>query len=83
LSDVETEEFLGEIERFASTVIPANRLAVVRDPADNHLLDAAAEGQADYIVSGDRDLLDLGSYEGVEIVTPARFLAVLREASSR
>jgi predicted nucleic acid-binding protein len=57
--------------------------AIGRDPSDNRLLEAALEGEADYIVSGDRDLLDLGSYEGIGIITPARFLAILREASER
>lgn len=47
------------------------------DPDDAAVLEAATEGQADYIVTGDRDLLDLGSYRGIRIVTPAVFLAIL------
>jgi putative PIN family toxin of toxin-antitoxin system len=59
------------------------RLAVhiiTRDPSDNMFLACAIEGRADYIVSGDQDLLTLGSYEGIPIVTAAEFLRVLTPA---
>lgn len=82
-SDSETYEFLQEVERFSSLVKPAERLAVVRDPADDMLLEAAIAGEADYIVSVDKDLLDLGRYQGIEIVTPARFAVILNEAMGR
>jgi len=36
--------------------------AVPNDPDDNHIIPCAMEGQADLIVSGDRDLLTLGSF---------------------
>jgi putative PIN family toxin of toxin-antitoxin system len=49
----------------------------VRDPFDEMFLACARLGQADYIVSVDKDLLSLGQYEGTQIVTPTRFLAVL------
>jgi putative PIN family toxin of toxin-antitoxin system len=50
----------------------------VRDPEDDHILACAKEGQADYIVSGDQDLLTLTSYEGIPIVTPAAFAGLLK-----
>ena len=56
------------------------RLAVhviTRDPSDNMVLACAEEGRADYIVSGDQDLLTLESYEGIPIVTAAEFLRIL------
>ncbi|MBI2941132.1 MAG: PIN domain-containing protein [Chloroflexi bacterium] len=40
---------------------------------------AAVAGGAEYVVSGDTHLLRLGEYRGIRIVTPAVFLAVLRE----
>jgi predicted nucleic acid-binding protein len=33
--------------------------------------------KADYLVSGDQDLLVLGEYEGTRVVTPRQFLAIL------
>ena len=56
---------------------------VTVDPDDDRVLEAATAAEADYIVSGDHDLLDLGSYDGITIVTPARFLAILSEEVPR
>ncbi|MBM4041353.1 MAG: putative toxin-antitoxin system toxin component, PIN family [Planctomycetes bacterium] len=50
---------------------------VCRDPADDKFLSAAAAGAVDAIVSGDRDLLCLGSFRGIPILTPAAFLELL------
>ena len=45
-----------------------------RDPDDAHVLATAVAGRADYLVSGDNDLLDLGEYEGIPILTAGAFL---------
>lgn len=50
---------------------------VCRDPQDDRVLEAALAGGADYIVTGDNDLLVLRDFEGISIVTPRQFLAVL------
>lgn len=52
---------------------------ICSDPDDDKFLACAVEAQADCIVSGDPDLLILGSYEGVAILKPHEFLARLRE----
>lgn len=46
---------------------------VVADPADDIYLAAAVEGLAEYIVSGDRHLLDIGAHGDIPIVTPRAF----------
>ncbi len=51
-----------------------NVKGVARDLKDDMILAAAVEGAADYIVIGDNDLLVLGSYEGIPIVSPAEFI---------
>ncbi len=56
-------------------VVPTRRITVCRDPKDNMFLEAAADGSASMIVSGDDDLLDLEMFEGIPIITPADFLA--------
>jgi putative PIN family toxin of toxin-antitoxin system len=48
-----------------------------RDADDDIVLATALAAQADLIVSGDRDLLDLGTFRGVRIVTPTAALALL------
>ena len=45
-----------------------------QDPADNKFLELAIGGEAHFVVSGDKHLLDLASYEGIEIISTAEFL---------
>ena len=45
-----------------------------RDPADDKFLSCAVAAAASFIVSGDRDLLDLGSFCNIPIITAADFL---------
>jgi putative PIN family toxin of toxin-antitoxin system len=49
--------------------------ANVRDLGDVKVLACAVGGEADYIVTGDRDLLALGRWEDISILTPEQFLA--------
>jgi uncharacterized protein len=63
-------------------VAPTRTLTVVSDDDDNRVLEAAIEGAADYIVSGDTDLLDLGSFRSIPILTPADFAAAVLDGSS-
>ena len=48
-----------------------------RDPKDNFLLDLAAISKADYLVTGDRDLLSLNPFEKTIILTPSDFEIIL------
>ena len=61
-------------ELVASVPLPA---PVSRDPDDDSVIAAAVAAQAAWIVTGDRDLLVLGSYEGIAIITPAQALQAL------
>lgn len=47
---------------------------VKRDPDDNKFIAAALEGGASHIVSGDKDLLDIGQYQEIKFVTARDFL---------
>lgn len=52
--------------------------AMTRDPDDDYVLAYALVGKADYLVTGDKDLLALqGLLPGLEIVTPAQFVELL------
>jgi putative PIN family toxin of toxin-antitoxin system len=48
----------------------------IRDPFDEMFLACAALGRADYLVSGDKDLLVLGKFQQTQILTPVQFLAL-------
>ena len=63
------------VESASVQVLTSTQLQVVDDDSDNRVLEAALDGGANYIVSGDDDLLSLGSFQGIPIVTPAAFLA--------
>ena len=58
-------------------VTPTEKITICRDPDDNMLLEAAVAGNADYIVTGDEDLLVLEKYRTIRIVIPSAFLRVL------
>ena len=51
--------------------------AIADDPADDMILACAVEGNADFIISGDKHLLNLRNYRGIKMVTPAEFLESL------
>ena len=51
---------------------------IATHPEDDLILSTAVSAQADYLVTGDRDLQALGSFRGVTIVSPRQFLAILQ-----
>ena len=51
-----------------------SRVGTCRDPDDDKYLECAVDGGADFIVSGDGDLLSLKSFRGIPIVKPRRFV---------
>jgi uncharacterized protein len=73
-----------EIRRFSRMVEIAGVVAIVlNDPSDNVIVECAVAGGATHIVTGDKKhLLPIGEYEGIRIVTPAEFLALVDEARS-
>lgn len=81
LSSKELKKAVSKIAD-VSFVVPANtEIEVVRDSDDNKIISAAYEGQADYIISRDKDLLDLAEYQGIKISTPEEFMGILRKAN--
>lgn len=76
--DVLVLQTLKQMARVAELVQPQRRLAVVAaDPDDDRILECALEGKADVIVSGDQDLLQLGSFQNIPIISPIDFLRTL------
>mgnify|MGYP001562455824 CR=1 FL=1 len=75
LTDDTFNAFLNSIVEHGERVQVFTVVDVCRDPDDNLLLSLALDGKADYIVSGDKDLLDLIQIQEIPIITPADFLA--------
>jgi putative PIN family toxin of toxin-antitoxin system len=79
------EQIYADVAQFrvyAHLVEPVDVPAVIpADRDDDHVLACAIGGNADYIVSGDPHLVDLTEYQGIRIVRPSAFLAVLGETA--
>jgi uncharacterized protein len=77
LSPEEIREALLLLEEAAKIVDPAKRnvriIGVCRDEPDHAILETALAGRAEFIVTGDRDLLDLKEFHKIRIVTPREF----------
>jgi putative PIN family toxin of toxin-antitoxin system len=70
----ERQRFLAAFLMEAKLVEIRERVSACRDPGDNHILELAVNGKADYIVSGDNDLLALNPFRNIPILSPAQFL---------
>ena len=57
--------------------------AVIRDPDDDMVIATAQSAQAAYIITRDKDLLSLQSYEGITMMTPETFIAIVRTQEIR
>ncbi|MBM6988172.1 MAG: putative toxin-antitoxin system toxin component, PIN family [Olsenella umbonata] len=65
--------YLRTFEAALSFIRPQSKVEVCRDPDDDKFLGCAIDARAIHIVSGDKDLLTIGEYSGIEIVTAAEF----------
>lgn len=65
---------LSQVRADAQLVFPTNDLPTdSRDPDDNNVLQVALFMKANFIITGDHDLLDLKEIEGVTIINPSTF----------
>jgi putative PIN family toxin of toxin-antitoxin system len=69
------QQLVDVLEASSTVILPTRVLAVVGDESDNRVLEAAVDGAAHYVVSGDDDLLGLRSFQGIPIVAPGEFAA--------
>ena len=77
LSSSEQQSFLSEYLPYVATIISIQKLAdtnVCRDINDVMFLELALSGNADYLITGDKDLLEIQQAFKFKIVTPAEFI---------
>ena len=70
----ERQEFLRLLLRIVERVPIIQSVQACRDPGDDKFLELAVNGQADVLVTGDKDLLDLDPFRGIPVLTPRAFL---------
>ena len=73
ISEVQAETFLDLLCDIALMVEPVQGPTICRDPKDDYLLYTAIAAQADYLVSGDNDLLTLDYIVDTKIITYTDF----------
>ena len=72
------ERSLAEVRRLAEVIDPPPLpQPVCRDPDDDEVLALAVAAKVELIVSGDKDLLSLGSFEGIPIIAPAQAISLI------
>ena len=80
-SNTSRERSLAEMRQLAEVIVPPPLpQPVCRDPDDDHVLACALAAQAELIVSGDADLLDLREYRSIRIVAAAEALRLIERA---
>ena len=64
------------LDGLAEVVEPTLRVSVLADLPDNRILECAVDGGADLIVTGDKQMLALASYEGIRIISLGDYLEI-------
>lgn len=70
------QEFLRKLLRITEKIIITKRIRECRDTSDDKFLEVAINGKANFIITGDQDLLVLNPSKDFEIVTPVDYLKV-------
>jgi len=77
-TDKERYQFIKDLARICILTPGSLKLKkIIKHAPDHKFLVAAIEGKADYIVSGDYHLRDLGIYKGIKIVSTTKFSQIL------
>lgn len=63
----------AELEGIGEVVEPASVQQVTKNSADDLVLAAAVAGEVEVVVTGDKELLAIASYEGIRIESPGTF----------
>jgi len=75
-SQEDIEELVESIDEYADFVQVNTEITLCRDPKDNFLLSLSVDGNADYLLTGDKDLLDMKKFRQTIITTISAFLEI-------
>jgi len=68
--------FLKKVKLKTTFINPTQKINLCRDPDDNKFLELAKEVKADFLITGDKDLLILEKFEMTRILKPSEFLSL-------
>lgn len=77
MSKDERADFIDKLIERSDMTAGKQAAQITRDVKDDKFLFCAIEAKADYIITGDEDLLTLKEYGGIKILTPGEFLKIL------
>ena len=72
------EQILNIFDQFGELIIVKSKVSICRDEKDNFLLNLSIDGKADYLITGDKDLLILKKIERTKILTIKQFLDIMQ-----
>lgn len=73
------EEMFASFDPFIDLITVSSKINICRDIKDNFLLSLAKDGDADYLLTGDYDLLELNMFGKTKITTVANFIADMKK----
>lgn len=73
-SEIDVEELLNSLGNYIKFIEVKSKVNICRDPKDNFLLSLCLDGNADYLITGDKDLLEIKKISNTKIVTISEFL---------
>jgi len=79
VSGLETESLIDAVKIMGILVVPTKKIEICRDKKDNKYLEVSLESVSKFLISGDKDLLALGEFEGIKIVSPRVFVSLLHQ----
>ncbi len=78
ISDIERQDFLDAVKKYSQFIEVKSQINICRDPDDNKFLELAKDANAEFLITGDQDLLSLttlAEYQN-QIITPRDFLSI-------
>jgi putative PIN family toxin of toxin-antitoxin system len=69
--------FIGHLQSKSELVTVKSAIKLCRDPADDFLLSLAQDGAANFLITGDKDLLALSQFSSTQILTISEFIETI------
>ncbi len=76
-SSQDMEQIFDLFDQFGESIVVSSNVKICRDEKDNFLLNLSIDGKADYLITGDKDLLILDKIEKTKILTITEFLDIV------